>query len=137
MLTIVELEFLVLGALLIVSFVSIIVRRFHVPSTVVLVLVGIALSFRTSQPIELTSDLILFFFLPPLLFEAAFHLDLNQLRRDTSTIALLAIAGVIISMFVVAGIVSVGAGLPLGVSLIFGALIVATDPVSVIAILRK
>ena len=133
----VELEFLILGALLIVSFVGAAVRRFRVPSTVVLVLVGIALSFRTSQPIELTSDIILFFFLPPLLFEAAFHLDLRQLRRDTPTIALLAIVGVLLSTILVGGIVSIGTGLPLGVALVFGSLIAATDPVSVVAIFRK
>ncbi len=133
----VELEFLILGALLIVSFVAVAVRRFRVPSTVVLVLVGIALSFRTSQPIELTSDIILFFFLPPLLFEAAFHLDLRQLQRDTPTIALLATVGVLLSTIVVGGIVSLGTGLPLGVALVFGSLIAATDPVSVVAIFRK
>ncbi len=133
----VELEFLVLGALLIVSFVAVVVRRFRVPSTVILVLVGMALSFRTSQPIELTSDIILFFFLPPLLFEAAFHLDLRQLQRDTPTIALLAIVGVLLATLVVGGIISLGTGLPLGVALVFGSLIAATDPVSVIAIFRK
>jgi len=136
-LDLIELEYLILGALLIVSFVAVAVRRFRVPSTVVLVLVGIALSFRTSQPIELTSDIILFIFLPPLLFEAAFHLDLRQLQRDTPTIALLAIVGVLLSTIVVGGIVSLGTGLPLGVALVFGALIAATDPVSVVAIFRK
>ena len=136
-LDLIELEYLILGALLIVSFVAVAVRRFRIPSTVVLVLVGIALSFRTSQPIELTSDIILFIFLPPLLFEAAFHLDLRQLQRDTPTIALLAIVGVLLSTIVVGGIVSVGTGLPLGVALVFGALIAATDPVSVVAIFRK
>ncbi|MEE8121385.1 MAG: Na+/H+ antiporter [Anaerolineales bacterium] len=136
-LDLIELEYLILGALLIVSFVAVAVRRFRVPSTVVLVLVGIALSFRTSQPIELTSDIILFIFLPPLLFEAAFHLDLRQLQRDTPTIALLAIVGVLLSTIVVGGIISVGTRLPLGVALVFGALIAATDPVSVVAIFRK
>jgi CPA1 family monovalent cation:H+ antiporter len=133
----VELELLILGALLIVSFVGVVVRRFRVPSTVLLVLVGIALSFRTSQPIELTSDIILFFFLPPLLFEAAFHVDLRQLQRDTPTIALLAIVGVLLSTLMVGGIISVGTGLPLGIALVFGSLIAATDPVSVVAIFRK
>ena len=137
MFDLVEFEFLILGALLIVSFVGVAVRRFRVPSTVVLVLVGIALSFRTSQPIEITSDIILFFFLPPLLFEAAIHLDLRQLQRDTPTIALLATVGVLLSTIVVGGIVSVGTGLPLGVALVFGSLIAATDPVSVVAIFRK
>lgn len=133
----VELEYLILGALLIVAFVAVVVRRFRIPSTVMLVLVGIALSFSTSQTIEVTSDFILFVFLPPLLFEAAFHLDLRQFQRDTPIIALLAIVGVLLSTIIVAGIVSVGTGLPLGVALVFGSLIAATDPVSVVAIFRK
>lgn len=133
----IELEYLILGALLIVAFVAVVVRRFRIPSTVMLVLVGIALSFSTSQTIEVTSDFILFVFLPPLLFEAAFHLDLRQFQRDTPIIALLAIVGVLLSTIIVAGIVSVGTGLPLGVALVFGSLIAATDPVSVVAIFRK
>ena len=87
----VQIEFLILGLLLIVSFVGIMVRRFRIPYTAALVIVGIILSFQSSQEIELTSELILFLFLPPLLFEAAIHIDLSQLREDFSTISILAI----------------------------------------------
>lgn len=133
----VEIEILVLELLLIVSVVAIAVRRFRIPYTVALVLAGLGLSFRSPLGIELTPELILSLFIPPLIFDAAFHLDLSRLRENLSTIIILAIPGVIMSMLLVGGIVHFGAGLSLGASLVFGALIAATDPVSVVAIFRQ
>lgn len=130
-------ESLILELFLIVSVVAIVVRRFQFPYTVALVLAGLALSFRSRLEVELTSELILFLLLPPLVFEAAFHLNVRQLRENLATIGLLAIPGVILNMLVVGGILSYGAGLSLTVALVFGALIAATDPVSVIAIFRR
>lgn len=133
----VELEILVLELLLIVSVVAIVVRRFRIPYTVALVLAGLALSFRSPLGIKLTPELILSLFIPPLIFDAAFHLDLSKLRKNLSTIGLLAVPGVIITMLLVGGIVHWGAGLSIGSALVFGALVAATDPVSVVAIFRK
>ena len=73
---------------------------------------------------------------PPLVFEAAFHLNLAELRRSLPTLMLMAIPGVVITMLVVGGIVAWGAALALPVALVFGALIAATDPVAVIALFR-
>lgn len=133
----VEIELLILGMLLIASIVSILVRRVRIPYTVALVLVGLILSLRSPVEIVLTSELILGIFLPPLLFEAAFHLNLSELRRNVITIAVLAVPGVILTMLVVGGILVVGPGLSVGIALVFGALIAATDPVSVVAIFRR
>ena len=133
----VQIETLVLELLLVVSIVAIIVRRFRIPYTVALVLAGLVLSFRTGLQVELTSELILALLLPPLVFEAAFHIEFAKLRRSLVTIALLAIPGVIFNMLIVGGILNVGAGLSLSVALVFGALIAATDPVSVVAIFRR
>lgn len=123
--------------LLIASIVSIVVRRVRIPYTVALVLVGVLLSLRPPVEVVLTSELILGIFLPPLLFEAAFHLNLAELRRNVVTIAILAVPGVILTMLVVGGILVVGPGLAVGMALVFGALIAATDPVSVVAIFRR
>jgi CPA1 family monovalent cation:H+ antiporter len=133
----VQIELLVLELLLVVSVVAIIVRRFRIPYTVALVIAGLALSFRAGLQIELTSELILALLLPPLVFEAAFHLNLEQLKRSLLTIGLLAVPGVILNMLIVGGILALGPGLPLTVALVFGALIAATDPVSVVAIFRR
>lgn len=132
-----EIETLILELLLIVSIVAVVVRRFRIPYTVGLVLAGLALSFRPPIELELTPELILAILLPPLLFEAAFHLNFDHLRRNVRTILLLAIPGVIVTMLITGGIVSFGGGLPLGAALVFGALIAATDPVSVVGIFRR
>ncbi|MGD8632470.1 MAG: Na+/H+ antiporter [Anaerolineales bacterium] len=133
----VQIESLVLELLLVVSVVAIIVRRFRIPYTVALVVAGLALSFRTGLQIELTSELILALLLPPLVFEAAFHLDYDNLKRNLLVIGLLAIPGVVINMLIVGGILNLGPGLPIGIALVFGSLIAATDPVSVVAIFRR
>lgn len=132
-----EIEILVLALLLIASIVSIIVRRIRIPYTAALVLAGLLISYRSGVEVELTSKLILSLFLPPLLFEAAFHLSINELRRNMRTILLLAVPGVILSTLLVGGVVALGAGISLTVGLVFGALIAATDPVAVVAIFRK
>lgn len=129
-------ETLIIELLLVVSLVAIAVRRLQVPYTVALVVVGLFLTTQSNLKIELTPELILALFVPPLVFEAAFHLNLNELRHSLGTILLLAVPGVILTMFIVGGIISLGAGLALTVALTFGALIAATDPVAVVSIFR-
>jgi CPA1 family monovalent cation:H+ antiporter len=133
----VQIESLILELLLVVSVVAIIVRRFRIPYTVALVVAGLALSFRTGLQIELTSELILALLLPPLVFEAAFHLEYENLKRNLLVIGLLAVPGVVFNMLIVGGILNLGPGIPLAIALVFGALIAATDPVSVVAIFRR
>jgi CPA1 family monovalent cation:H+ antiporter len=132
-----QIETLVLELLLIVSVVAIVVRRFRIPYTVALVLVGVFLSLRSRLEITLTPELILSLFLPPLVFEAALHLNAEAVRRNLSTILLFAVPGVLVNMLVVGGIVARGADLQLGMALVFGALIAATDPVAVVAVFRR
>jgi CPA1 family monovalent cation:H+ antiporter len=97
---------LIIALLLIVSIVAIAVRRLRIPYTVALVIAGFLNTFQTAIKIELTPELILALFVTPLVFEAAFHLNINELRRNLAAILLLAIPGVILTMFVVGGICS-------------------------------
>jgi monovalent cation:H+ antiporter, CPA1 family len=75
--------------------------------------------------------------LPPLLFEAAFSLHWKQLRRDFPVVLVLATGGVLLS----AGVTTVGmhylAQWKWLSALVFGVLIAATDPVSVIATFKE
>jgi CPA1 family monovalent cation:H+ antiporter len=134
---IVRVEILVLILLLVASVVAIMVRRFRVPYTVALVLAGFALSLSADVEVEFSPNIFLLLFLPPLLFEAAFHLNVHDLRRNFWTIALLAVPGVVLNTLMVGGVVAWGAGLSIGISLVFGALIAATDPIAVVAIFKK
>ncbi len=129
-------ETMIIVLLLIVSIVATIVRRLRIPYTVALVVVGLLITFQSSLKFELTPELILALFVPPLVFEAAFHLNLQELRRSLPAILLLAIPGVILTAFIVGGLLVFGIKLSLPVALVFGALIAATDPVSVVALFR-
>ncbi|HET7009910.1 MAG TPA: Na+/H+ antiporter [Anaerolineales bacterium] len=137
MTNLIELETLILEMLIVVSLVVVIGRRFRIPPTVGLVLAGLLLSLRPGIEASLAPNLILALFVPPLVFEAAFHLNLDSLRRNLKTVLLLVGPGVVLSMLIVGAIVGRGAGLSPGMALVFGALIAATDPVSVVALFRR
>jgi hypothetical protein len=75
--------------------------------------------------------------LPPLIFEAAFHLDWKQLRRDLPVVLVLASVGVALSAAVTAAGMHYLAHWDWLSCAVFGVLIAATDPVSVIATFRE
>lgn len=129
-------ETLIIELLLIASLVAIVVRRFNIPYTVALVVVGLLLTTESSLQIDLTPEMILALFVPPLVFEAAFHLHFPELQRNLLRILVLAIPGVVLTTVVVGGVVSIGTPLSLPAALVFGALIAATDPVAVVALFR-
>jgi CPA1 family monovalent cation:H+ antiporter len=76
-------------------------------------------------------------FLPALIFEAAWQLELRLMRRSWQPIVLLAIPGVIVTGALIALIVHGLAGVALGGALVLGAVLAATDPVAVTAIFRR
>lgn len=121
----------------VVLLVAVVTKYVRLPYTVALVLAGLALAVAGGPfRVPLTEDLILTVFLPALLFEAAYNLPWARLRAELRTINALAIPGVLVSTGVVAGVVHL-AGLPLPAAVLFGALISATDPVSVLATFRQ
>lgn len=86
---------------------------------------------------NLNPHLILFLFLPLLVFESAYSLEVHLFRRALSQISLLAVIGLILAMLMTAWLVHVVFGWNWIESLLFGALISATDPVAVVALLKE
>jgi CPA1 family monovalent cation:H+ antiporter len=124
--------------LLIAAVVAMLTRRLKLPYSVGLVVAGILLAVLPFAPnIQLTKDLIFTALLPPLLFHAAYYIDWNQLRRDFSVVVVLATLGVIFSATVTAVGMHFLAKWQWMSALAFGALIAATDPVSVIATFKE
>ncbi len=124
--------------LLVASAVAIAVKWVRVPYSIALVVVGLAIGVcQVLPPIEMTPDLILLVFLPALLFEASWNLNLDELKANWRSITILATFGVLISMAVVGAIMHAYAGMAIGAAYLFGALISATDPISVLALFRK
>ncbi len=127
-------------------------RRYRLPYTVGLVLLGLGLGLINSLQIPLlpepvleqvefarqniTPDFILGLLVTPLIFEAAFHLNWDDLRRDLVLILALAVPGVAITTWLVGTMVYMGTDFQYPVALLFGAMMAATDPVAVIALFR-
>jgi CPA1 family monovalent cation:H+ antiporter len=129
-------ESIVVILVLVTTLVAIVARRRRLPYTVSLVLMGLLLAIGTTWEFEATPELILAIFVPPLLFEAAFHVDLTQLRENLLPILTLAVPGVLLTTLLVGGMIAVGAGMAIGPAIVFGALIAATDPVAVVSLFR-
>jgi len=133
-------EEVIIGLLLIAALVAIFVRRYRLPYTVGLVGIGLLISaiFPEEFPGLISADIILSLLVPPLIFEAAFHLRWEDLRRDLGFILLLAVPGVILTTLVVGGLITfANIGIEIELAMVFGALIAATDPVAVVALFRR
>jgi NhaP-type Na+/H+ or K+/H+ antiporter len=98
---------------------------------------------------EIDPHVILFVFLPILIFEAAFAMDVHTFKKSVGNASLLAIPGILIALFLtgflVAGLSKANIGFKdwvtpeMGFSLafLFGAVVSATDPVAVVALLKE
>jgi NhaP-type Na+/H+ or K+/H+ antiporter/CRP-like cAMP-binding protein len=85
-------------------------------------------------------SLILFIFLPTLIFEAAFAIDTHTFKKSFVNALILAVPGMIVATILTAVSMMFILDLPdwsWYVALLFGALISATDPVAVVALLRE
>jgi len=128
-----------IGILLLVAcLIAMLCRRIGLPYIVGLVVAGFLIALLPNGPdLPLSRSLIFNIFLPPLVFEAALQLEWRRFKAElplTLTIALLGVAAaaivVAVGMHWIVGWSWLGAAL-------FGVLIAATDPVSVIASFRE
>jgi CPA1 family monovalent cation:H+ antiporter len=124
--------------LLVAAVVAMLTRRLRLPYSVGLVAAGIVLAISPFAPkVSLTEDLIFTVLLPPLLFEAAFYIHWHQMRRDLPVIVTLATVGVLLSASVTTTGMHYLTHWEWTGALVFGVLIAATDPVSVVATFKE
>ena len=124
--------------LLIACLIAMLMRRVGLPYIVGLVVAGLLIALLPRAPdLPLSRELIFNILLPPLVFEAALQLDWRRFRNELPLTLPLAFIGVGIAgtsvalgMHYIVGWSWIGAAL-------FGVLIAATDPVSVIASFRE
>jgi len=143
-------------------------RKIPVPFTVLLLLIGIGLGILVRSGLmnisskgfiqetfnlfthsitwagSIDPHLILFVFLPTLIFEAAFALDVHAFKKSIGNALILAAPGIIVALILTAIIVMMISSSGIGlvkwdwiIALLFGTLISATDPVSVVALLKE
>ena len=137
----------VFGLLLIAAFCQALCKKVKLPFTVMLVVSGILISqfveggFAFLAPLAVLqnagAEIILFVFLPTLIFESAFNLDVRQLRANLAPILMLAVPGLLISTGLIGVIVHYTTGIPLNYALVLGSILSATDPVAVISLFKQ
>jgi CPA1 family monovalent cation:H+ antiporter len=140
-----EIIYVLVVLLGIAMFVTGICRNLPVPFTVILVLIGMLLGelsqtfhfMESLQGFTLSPEIMLFVFLPALIFESGFALDARQMLKDLPPILILAIPAMLMSTFVVGLGIWWALDIKLIVALVFGALISATDPVAVVALFKE
>ena len=124
--------------LLIGAVVAIIARRFKIPYTVGLVVAGIVLAvLPLGIHIEFSKEMIFKVLLPPLIFEAALYIHWKELKRDLLPVVTFATVGVLLSAAITAAFMHFIVGWDWTMAALFGVLIAATDPVSVIATFKE
>jgi Na+:H+ antiporter len=124
--------------LLIACLIAILTRRLGLPYIVGLLVAGFLIALLPNSPdLPLSQSLIFNIFLPPLVFEAALQLDWRRFRNELPLTVTLASLGVAIAAVAVASGMHWILGWSWLGALLFGVLIAATDPVSVIASFRE
>ncbi len=124
-------------------------KRVRLPHTVFLVLLGMVLGAASILPplafiqsFTLTPELLFYLLLPTLIFESAYHMSARRLVADSGIISLLAIVSFSLSTVLIGGGLYLLFGwltldIPFLFTLLFGALISATDPVAVLALFKE
>lgn len=150
---------LTIGGLIIGAILKSLLKHSRLPYTVGLFAIGIILGVmnRTgvfqslpelhdavSSVANINPDLILYLFLPILIFDAAYELNLHIFKKTLANATLLAAPGLIICMLLTGTLMmGVATFIPgfeswtWAFALMFGALISATDPVAVVALLHE
>ncbi|MBI9067908.1 MAG: cation:proton antiporter [Salinivirgaceae bacterium] len=134
-------------------------KKSFLPYTVLLLIIGMGLGFISRMGLfehgmgtldislkwagEIDPHLILFVFLPTLIFEAAFAIDVHTFKKSVANALILAIPGIIIALVLtgalVMGLKYFGIGFKnwgWSLALMFGAVASATDPVAVVSLLK-
>ena len=130
-------------------------ERFRLPHTVLLAIAGMAMGFVGSwvassglhlgvlgdafvglAKVNVSAELFLPLFLPPLLFTAGLNIEVRRLMDEISAVLLLAIVAVVVCIASVGAVVHWATGMNLVVCLLLGAVVSTTDPAAVIGIFR-
>ena len=142
----VEQDIILIVILLLIALLSMIFFKWlNVPYTIGLIIIGVGIALfsdltgmlRPLISFTLSPEIILFLFLPPLVFEAAYRMNGRLFFRNIVPVLILTLPGIIVSMVIIGGISSLLTPIPIFSAFLFGALISATDPVSVLAVFQE
>src|SRR5436190_9109026 len=125
--------------LVVVTVLSALARRLHLPAPVLLAVGGLLLGLIPAVPaINPDPGVVQTLVLPPLLYAAALEQPTREVRADWRAIGALAV-GLVLATTAVVGVVAhaLRPSLPLSAALTLGAILAATDAVAVTALARR
>jgi CPA1 family monovalent cation:H+ antiporter len=155
LISVASITFVIAGFLALASVIQPAAERLHLPYTVLLAIVGVAIgglsSFLLYTPLTSAFDdivrpvvdlpfnasIFLVVFLPVLLFHAALTIDVREIAPDWAPILTLAIVAVFAAAAAIGFSLSFAAGIPLTAALLIGAIVATTDPAAVVAIFHE
>lgn len=133
--------------LLVTVIVVIVARRLRVAYTVALVVLGFVFGLLEGStgftPLAasvrwlLTPGLFFELLLPPIIFEAALHIDFRRLRSRAGVVLFLVFAGVILTTLITGVVVAYLTLLPLTAALLLAAILSPTDPIAIVDLFRR
>ncbi len=122
-------------------------RRLHVPYTIALVVLGFVIGLlandlsivplTTSERSLFGQNLFFNLILPPIIFEAALHVNYRFLRQRAGIILALAFLGVLFTTLFTGLLVAYLTGLSLVAALLLAAILSPTDPIAIVDLFRR
>ena len=136
--------FSIFGLLTLATIVHWACKKLRLPFAVGLLIAGLwssaliqTLSWQEHLALTFSPEIVFYIFLPTLIFESAYHLNFRQLKGVLREVTSLATVGLIFSILIVAAGMHIICDWPLIISLLFGAIVSATDPVAVLAVFKE
>jgi CPA1 family monovalent cation:H+ antiporter len=127
-----------IGLLAVVAAATLVARSWQVPASILLVAIGICLSFVPHVPnLRLDPDIVLLVILPPLIYSAGVATSWPDFRRDLRPITLLAIGAVLFTTVVIAAGAHVLLGLPWASAVLLGAIVSPPDVIAPMTIVSR
>jgi CPA1 family monovalent cation:H+ antiporter len=126
--------------------VRLVTNRITLPYTVVLVAIGFLFTLADPQTYVgldftldplFTHDVILFVFLPAIVFQGAAETNYTAFRRDLPVFGTIVLVGLPIAVLLVGWLGSIVFGFPLLIALLFGAMAYPVDPVAVLSLFER
>jgi len=135
----------IISLLFVATLVNFLLRNSRVPYTVALVIVGIGLGFLVEHftilnflgEFRLSPELVFYVFLPTLIFESSFHTNIKQFTQNMGSIISLSTLGMLLSVLLIGTGMHYLLDFPWVIAFLFGAMISATDPISVLSLFKK
>lgn len=131
--------------LFVATMVAFSVRKTKIPYTVVLVLAGALVAFVAEyvpaisflNEFRISPEAVFYIFLPTLIFESAFHMRFRHFAQNKVSIVTLSTLGLMLSAAIVAFLMNYFLHIPFIYCVLFGVLISATDPISVLSLFKR